>query len=520
MREESRFKTERFMQHAERTYGRMELTTLRRTGLEPVLERATKKNLDALKGVMTADEFGSFKEFCTPESAWNMVRSRGLASKGKQIVVMSLGDPSKYPDFAPNPDVIQALGKISFDQEAVVRMSAGYTHSFGFIPLLEKLKRANFFNPASVGNDPAKYKDVKVYVTAGGSYAAGLAMGPVILTPNDSVVVHDWTYISHTGAAYERGAHLLSYECREDGRPDTSSLEDALSSEKTGKDIQAVVFTPIGNPIGAAMTREDIVDHLKAIADASKREGRPILAMIDVAYEAFRRDGMPLDPIAIAIEEGIEAPVAVMDTASKGYGTCGWRIGALKIYWPEGLFPDYRADYFKALENKLLPTLGVVAVPLQMAFNSFFDSLEKDPETMKRTVEFFRRRRELVNANLVALAEAIKGIGDSVYLARYYDHGGHNGGIEPETLSSFYLMLGFTRLAKDYGSGFNQAVAFGEFAMERADLPLVSCVPGQSFLPEKRWAKHPALIRVTGLTPKEDTEAFLRAVEAYAKHLG
>lgn len=516
------FKTERFRTYADRTFGRMGQTTLRRTGLEDVLRKATESNLAMLEGKMSAVEFRRFKETNGPEGVWGEVRRRGLDNgRTKGVVGMSLGNPSAYSDYPPNNRVIECAGELCFaEDKTMLRRSAGYTHSFGYPPLLEKLERTNFSDPRSILRDSRKFDDVKVYITAGGSYAAELAMGPAILAPEDTVLVHDWTYIIHLGAAYYRGAHLESYECRVDGRPDSDSLRRMLSADpRPDRKIQAVVFTPIGNPVGAAMTRQDIVEHLKTIADAGAREGRPIIAMVDVAYEAFRRDGKPLDPIEIAKTEGIDLPVAVFDTSSKGYGTCGWRLGKLAIYWPEDLFLDYRHDYFKSLENRMLPTLGVVGVPLQMAYNRFFEWLLEDHGLMEETVEFFRKRREMVNANLVRIAEALRQI-PGVYLASYYDHGGKNGGIDPSALSAFYVLFGFTRLSTRHGSDFNQALAFGEFALDTPGVPVINCVPGQSFLPEKRWARHPALIRVTGLTNEGETQAFLDAVKAYAKHLG
>jgi len=516
------FQTERFRQHADRTYGRMSQTTLRRTGLEDVLRKATERNLAVLEKEMKAVEFRELKNRYGPEGIWKEVQKRGLADKNtKEIIVMSLGNPSAYTDYPPNKRVIECMAQLASMDEETVRGSAGYTHSFGYPPLLEKLKRVNFSNPQSVHNDPDKFKDVKVYVTAGGSYAAELAMGPAILAPGeDTAVVHDWTYIIHLGAAYYRDAHIESYECRDDGRPDSDSLREVLSKGYShGHKVQAVVFTPIGNPVGAAMTRADIIDHLNIISEAGTRKGRPVIAIIDVAYEAFRRDGKPLDPIAIAIEERIKVPVIVLDTSSKGYGTCGWRLGKLAARWPEDYFPEHREDYFTSLDNKMLPTLSVVGLPLQMAYNNFFNMLGTDPAVMEETLGFFSRRRELINTNLVRLAEALREI-PGVYLAKYYDHAGKNAGIEPDTLSSFYLLFGFTKLGERYGSGFNQAVDFGNFALDTPDVPIINCVPGQSFLPEKRWAKHPGLIRVTGLTNEEETAGFLKAVEAYAKNLG
>ncbi len=385
---------------------------------------------------------------------------------------------------------------------------------------MEDLKRINFSNPESVYNDHEKFKDVKVYVTAGGSYAAEFALGPAILAPEDTVLVHDWTYIIHLGAAYFRNAHVESYECRSDGKPDTDDLRKVLSIDpRLGRVIQAVIFTSIGNPVGAAMAREDIVDHLKAIGNQSEKEGRPIIAAVDPAYEGFRRNGNPLDPIEIAIEEELTVPLVVMDTTSKGYGTCGYRMGKLAVYWPKKFLTNYRTDYLTALENKLLPTLGVVAVPIQMAYYNFFQKLKEDKDLMKETIEFFTARRERINKNLVYIAEELRKI-PGVYLAKYYDHAGENGGIDPNTLSSFYILFGFTKLLERYGSAHNQVVDFGEFALSVPGVPIINCVPAQAFLPEKRWAKHPALIRITGLTNKEETESFLGAVKAYAEHLG
>ncbi len=516
------FRTERFRTHAARTFGRMGQTTLRRTGLEKVLSEATRRNLSVLQNSMERTEFERFKAKAGPEGTWREVKRRGFANAegAKEVLGMSLGNPSAYSDYPPNGRVIECLGELAIDVEAIIRESSGYTHSFGYPPLLEKLKRANFCNPKSVHNDSSKFRDVRVYVTAGGSYAAEAAMGPAILAPEDTAAVHDWTYIIHLGAAYYRGAHMESFECRDDGRPDAESLRKILSSDhRRDHVVQAVVLTPIGNPVGAAMSRADIVEHLHIIEDAGIREGRPIIAIVDIAYEPFRRDGKPLDPIEIAIDERMKLPLVVLDTTSKGYGMCGWRLGKLAVYWPEDHFPEHRADYLQALENKMLPTLGVVGVPLQMAYNNFLEKLETDAGLMDETIAFFENRRRLINENLVILAENLREI-PGVYLAKYYDHAGKNGGIEPDTLSSFYLLFGFSRLSERYGSGFNQAVAFGEFALDTNGIAVVNCVPGQSFLPEKRWSRHPALIRITGLTSREETESFLRSVRAFSRHLG
>ncbi|MEW6723131.1 MAG: pyridoxal phosphate-dependent aminotransferase [Candidatus Micrarchaeota archaeon] len=511
------FLTPRYRENADRTFGRMGLTTLRRTGLEKVLGEATRRNMALLEQKLAPSELSPLRE-SSPEAVWGAVKKSGLAKQGVPIVGMSLGNPSAYEEFPPNSRLYESLAAICADP-TLVRQSSGYTSSFGYPPLLDQLRRVNLADPRSIGKERSRFGDVRVYTTSGGSDAAELVMGPLLLTPADTLMVSDWTYIIHLGSAYFRNAHVDSYELREDGRPDTRSLEEALSSERRNRrPVQAVVFTTIGNPVGAAMSRDDIAEHLRVISASGEKAGRPIMAIADVAYEAFRRDGAPLDPIEIAIDEKIPVPVAVIDTASKGYGLCGWRLGKLAIYWPEGHFDQFRADYFTALENKMLPQLGAPSVPLQMAFSRFFEGLERDAGLMEETMGYFRMRRSLVNGKLASLASAMLEM-DGVYLASYYDHGGRNGGLEPGALSSFYLLFGFTKLNNLKGSGFNQAVAFGEFCLGNG-AAVVNCVPGRSFLPQKRWANHPALIRVTGLTTQEDTALFLDSVRAFAEHLG
>jgi aspartate/methionine/tyrosine aminotransferase len=522
MAEEQKFRTARYIDNAERTYGRLRGTTLRKTGLEDVLQRAAERNFAVLESNMKSDEFMRFKDSApTPDAVWKEVKRRNLGgdARAKEIITMSLGNPSAYSGFPPNSILYECLSEISSNPDKI-RESSSYTTSFGYPPLLRKLKGANFCDPASVFHDPSKFKDVKVYVTTGSTNAVEAAMSPTLLTPSDTLLVHDWTYIIHLASAYMRNAHVDSYECRNDGRPDAASLRrillDRQSSDRT---VQTIVFTPIGNPVGAAMTREEIIEHMKIIEEAIRKENRPILTMIDIAYEPFRRDGKPLDPIEMAMDEGIRAPIAVLDTTSKGYGTCGWRMGKLAIHWPEDEFPDTREDYFTSLENKALPTLGVVGVPMQMAFNMFFEKLTSDPALMERTKGYFRARRHLINENLLHMATELRST-TGVYLSKYYDNGGRNGGLEPDTLSSFYLLFGFTKLSERYGSGFNQALAFAEYALQTPGVPISNAVPGQSFLPSKRVSEHPALIRVTGLTDKEETDAFIESVRMYARHLG
>ncbi len=519
---EREFKTRLYRENAVRTYGRKGRTTLRRTGLEDVMKAATSRNLTVLedKGGMGAREFEKFKKEAGPHEVWAKLVELELDKQpgAKRIINMSLGDPSGYSGYPPNADLWKCMGEICQD-EARVRTASRYTGSFGYPPLLRKMQRATFSDPRSILSDPEKFEGVKVYLTTGSSFGSNLAMGPLLLTPVDAMCAPDWTYIIHYASAFGHNAHVESYRCRDDGRPDANKLEEVLSARLRDRNIRVVVFTPIGNPNGATMSRADIVEHFRKVEKTIVPGEPPTVMMVDSAYEAFRRDGKPQDPIEIAIDEGIKAPVIVLDSASKGYGLCGLRLGKTAVYWPEDVAPEYRHDFFLALENDILPYLGVVSVPVQVAMDMFLERLSTDPALMARTVEFFNRRRQQINDNTLLIASALRDI-EGVYVSPYYTHRDRLDHIDPDTISSFYVMGGFTRLSTSYGSELNQVVEFGKWALETEGASIIAGVPSQAFLAEKDISRHPGMMRVTGLTGSEDTAEFLRNVEAYGKRLG
>ncbi len=515
------YRTAEYRRDASSTFGRMSRTTLRVTGLEQVLGKATARNKRALKDLLgdraRYDDIIR-KSGGNPDAIWREVKRAG-GEKDKnavKVLGMSLGNPNAYPDFPPNSTIMQCMRESMASEND--RASCSYTASYGIPQLCEYLQSVNLSDPTSVNKDPGKFRDVKVLVTAGGSQAAHYGMAPVLLRPEHTVTVHDWIYIIHLGAAYYRDAVLKNFELGDDGVPNPQSLRETLQEcEHNDAIVQCMVSTTIGNPIGSAMPRDMIVETMKALKQQSEQESRPIIAFFDTAYEAFRPDGMPLDPIEIAIDEQLELPVGVFETASKGHGLCGFRLGALRMWWPPSYFSRLRDDYFKSLDFAIQPTLGLVPAPIQRGLLTYLQKLEMDADVLAEDVQFFRDRRKSANENLLHIAQQLREI-NGVYLARYYNHSGKLDYIDPNTLASFYLGLGFHGLTK-YGATFNQARWLAEFCLEH-DLPVINSVPGISFLPEERWSYHPALIRVTGLTNRDDTEAFLKSVAAAAESLG
>jgi len=517
------FRTPEYRKNAIDTFGRMASTTLRVTGLEHVFERANARNRAVLKNLIGDRlKYEGIIKKCgdNPEAIWREVKDAGgeKDAQAVRVVGMSLGNPNAYPDFAPNPTLMQCMRESIAEEND--RGSCSYTASYGLPELRDYLKGTNLSDPASVNKPPGKFENVKVLVTAGGSQAAHYGMAPAILKPEHTVMVHDWIYIIHLGAAYYRNARLRNFELRKDGVPDPKSLGERLEQcSENGAEVQCVVCTTIGNPIGSASPREVIVETMEVIKKQSEKDKRPIIAFFDTAYEAFRPNGDALDPIEIALDEQIEIPVGVFETSSKGHGLCGMRLGALRMWWPTSYFARIRDDYFSSMDFMVQPTLGLVPTPIQKGLLNYLIKMEMSAELRQRDMEFLTERRKRANTNLVYIAEQLREMQDKgVYVATYYDHGGELDGIDPSTLASFYLGFGFDKLQARGGSAPNQAQWLGEFCLEN-NLPVINAVPGTSFLPEERWPYHSGLLRVTGLTGKDDTEAFLRSVAAAAEHL-
>lgn len=514
------FRTNEYREGASRTFGRMSQTTLRVTGLETVFGKANALNKGVLKPLI-GDRilFESIVKKCgdNPEAIWREVKKAGgeNSPNAVRVIGMSLGNPNVYPGYPPNPTLMQCMRESMAEEND--RQSCSYTASYGIPELCDYLKGVNLSDPASVNKDPDKFRDVKVLVTAGGSQAAHYGMAPLLLRPKDTVAVHDWIYIIHLGAAYYRNARLANFELRKDGVPDPKALAETLHEDgQNGGMIKCMVSTTIGNPIGSATSRKALVETMKVISQQSDRGEKPIIAFFDTAYEAFRPNGVPLDPIEIAIDEGFKLAIGVFETASKGHGLCGLRFGCLRMWWHPSHFRKLRDDYFGCLDYVVQPTLGLVAAPIQRGFLNYLMKLEMNADLLENDISFLADRKRHANANLVYIAEQLRDI-EGVYLAKYYDHSGGLECIDPNTLASFYLGFGFHGLSKE-GARFNQARWLAEFCLERG-LPVINSVPGTAFLPEGRWSDHPALIRVTGLTDEDDTKAFLKSVSAAAESL-
>ena len=167
-----KFKTVEYRRDARQTFGRMSQTTLRVTGLEPVLERANAKNKAVLRNLIGDKvRFDGIVKECgnSTVAIWREVKKATGSTKIAEeagavpIIAMSLGNPNAYPDFPPNHTLMECMRESW--AETNDRISCSYTESYGLPQLLEYLQRVNLSDPSSVNKDPAKFSDVKTIIT-------------------------------------------------------------------------------------------------------------------------------------------------------------------------------------------------------------------------------------------------------------------------------------------------------------------------------------------------------------------
>lgn len=229
-------------------------------------------------------------------------KANKLEAEGRKIVHFEVGQP----DF-DTPANIKEAAKQALDQGVTA-----YSSNYGDIRLrraiAEKLERMN-----NLTVDPAK----EIMVTCGGEEAVAAALF-ALLEKGDEVLIADPSYIPYSSLTKIAEAEPVYVPLDEKNGYcfDLEKLEAAI----TEKTKLLVLCTP-GNPTGTMMDEES----LRKLAEICCR--RDILALADEAYEQVLYDGNK--HISIASLPGMWERTITVQSFSKTYSMCGWRIGYL-----------------------------------------------------------------------------------------------------------------------------------------------------------------------------------------------
>lgn len=229
-------------------------------------------------------------------------KANKLEAEGRKIVHFEVGQP----DF-DTPANIKEAAKKALDQGVTA-----YSSNYGDIRLrraiAEKLERMNHLKV-----DPTK----EIMVTCGGEEAVAAALF-ALLEKGDEVLLADPSYIPYSSLTKIAEAEPVYVPLDEKNGYcfDLEKLEAAI----TNKTKLLILCTP-GNPTGTMMDEES----LRKLAEICCRHD--ILVLADEAYEQVLYDGNK--HISIASLPGMWERTITVQSFSKTYSMCGWRIGYL-----------------------------------------------------------------------------------------------------------------------------------------------------------------------------------------------
>lgn len=229
-------------------------------------------------------------------------KANKLEAEGRKIVHFEVGQP----DF-DTPANIKEAAKKALDQGVTA-----YSSNYGDIRLrraiAEKLERMNHLKV-----DPTK----EIMVTCGGEEAVAAALF-ALLEKGDDVLIADPSYIPYSSLTKIAEAEPVYVPLDEKNGYcfDLEKLEAAI----TNKTKLLILCTP-GNPTGTMMDGES----LRKLAEICCRHD--ILVLADEAYEQVLYDGNK--HISMASLPGMWERTITVQSFSKTYSMCGWRIGYL-----------------------------------------------------------------------------------------------------------------------------------------------------------------------------------------------
>lgn len=282
-----------------------------------------------------------------------------LASEGKRILPLNIGDPLKF-DFETPPHIIDAVAKAMRDGKN------GYAPSGGVPDALDAVRaEAERKGISNVQN---------VFITQGVSEAVDVCL-TALLNPGENILTPCPEYPLYSAVLAKLGIQPNAYILDESAawEPDLENLEQRIF---TG--TRALVVINPNNPTGAVYSRQT----LEAIAELARQHQLVIFA--DEIYDKLILDSDPHISIAALAPD---VPVVTFGGLSKGYLAPGWRIGWAVVSGDAAAVKPYVEGIHKLLRARLSANC-----PEQYAVRA---ALEGPQDHVAAAVRKLRARRDL-----------------------------------------------------------------------------------------------------------------------------
>lgn len=284
-----------------------------------------------------------------------LARARQLASSGRSIIHMEVGEP----DFATPAPIVEA------GLQALKAGQTKYTPACGIPELRERIAEW-YWQRFQVKVSPER-----VIVTPGASGALQLALG-VLVNPQDEVILTDPGYPCnrHFVRLFEGEAISLPVTAAQHYQPSLDQIQQAWNEQ-----TRAVLLASPANPTGTLLSTE-LTNQLAHYIAQQQRT-----FIVDEIYQGLTYGQEPTT--ALSVDDNIW----IVNSFSKYFGMTGWRLGWLIV-------PEYAIDAINRLaQNLFLSPPTVAQYAALAAFNQ--DTLEI---TEERRFEFAKRRDFLLPA--------------------------------------------------------------------------------------------------------------------------
>ena len=221
------------------------------------------------------------------------------ARKMENVISMGIGEPDM-----PTPEPICRACA-----EGLAKGFTHYTPNAGLGLLREAVSRYGL-------PEPGLYAPHEIMITIGAMNALSLLM-LVLLEPGDQVMIQDPQWLNYAAQIEYCGGVAVKLPTE----PETGFALDAetVRAHYVPGKTKALLINSPNNPTGHVMTREA----LEKIAEVCRE--LDILVLSDEVYGTLVYDGA--EAVSIATLPGMRERTVVINSLSKAYAMCGWRIG-------------------------------------------------------------------------------------------------------------------------------------------------------------------------------------------------
>lgn len=226
--------------------------------------------------------------------------SDAAKKRGIKVYHLNIGQPD-----IPTPAI--ALEAIHQFNQKVVE----YSHSAGNLSYRQKLAGYYAKNDINITADD-------IIITTGGSEAILIAIS-TIMDPGDEIIIPEPFYANYNGFSVNCGVKVKPIPSSIEngfGLPPISEFEKAITPR-----TKAIMVCNPNNPTGYLYSKEEI----ETLGQIAKKYDLYLLA--DEVYREFIYDGA--SHFSVMNLKGLEEYTILIDSVSKRYSACGFRIGAI-----------------------------------------------------------------------------------------------------------------------------------------------------------------------------------------------